>query len=262
MYSFYGGQKGQDFRITHIFPNRSEGLLKDLQARWYSPINVGDYVFINYGDIAQLGETIVDSDGTVHEIETTYNKNLIIDLLNCGKSYTNSIWQKIYVDENKEISPDFPDSEENVYIFINFEDDEPEIKEEHNIVNNETYDKDFRLYFNGTAYLNGELIDNGFKVSEVGKYTLDLIGKDGIQKKYSFFIEDNSLKNKDITDNKTVSIKENNINTQETDINIGVNQIPYEQKEDFINKDYLMLIPVIIFTATLLCLFKIKQVII
>jgi hypothetical protein len=30
MYSFYGGQKGQDFRITHIFPNRSEGLLKDL----------------------------------------------------------------------------------------------------------------------------------------------------------------------------------------------------------------------------------------
>ncbi len=132
------------------------------------------------------------------------------------------------------------------------------IKENTNIVNNETYDKDFRLYFNGTAYLNGELIDNGFKVTEVGKYTLDLIGKDGIQKKYSFFIEDNSLKNKDITDNKTVSIKENNINTQETDINIGVNQIPYEQKEDFINKDYLMLIPVIIFTATLLCLFKIK----
>lgn len=132
------------------------------------------------------------------------------------------------------------------------------IKENTNILNNETYDKDFRLYFNGTAYLNGELIDNGFKVTEVGKYTLDLIGKDGIQKKYSFFIEDNSLKNKDITDNKTVSIKENNINTQETDINIGVNQIPYEQKEDFINKDYLMLIPVIIFTATLLCLFKIK----
>jgi hypothetical protein len=53
MYSFYGGQKGKDFRITKIFPNRSQGLLQDLQARWYSPVNVGDYVFINYGDIAE-----------------------------------------------------------------------------------------------------------------------------------------------------------------------------------------------------------------
>ena len=30
MYSFYGGQKGQDFRISKIFENRSEDLLKDL----------------------------------------------------------------------------------------------------------------------------------------------------------------------------------------------------------------------------------------
>lgn len=113
MYSFYGGQKGQDFRIVRIFSNRSEELMKDLQARWYSPVNVGDYVFINYGDISAVS--------TENNI-STYEKNLNIDLMNCGKSYTNSIWQKIYIDENKNTTPDFPDSEENVFVFLNFED--------------------------------------------------------------------------------------------------------------------------------------------
>lgn len=121
MYSFYGGQKGQDFRISRVFSNRSEDLLQDLQARWYSPVNVGDYVFINYGDISELNQLIKNQQGQTIEIESSYNKNLNIDLLNCGKSYTNSIWQKIYVDEKKDISPDFPNSEENVFIFINFE---------------------------------------------------------------------------------------------------------------------------------------------
>ena len=125
MYSFYGGQKGKDFRITKIFPNRSAGLLQDLQARWYSPVNVGDYVFINYGDIAEQDKFITNENGVSDEVQSNYSKNLDIDLKRCGKSYNNSIWQKIYIDENKQVSPDFPDSEENVFVFINFDEVEP-----------------------------------------------------------------------------------------------------------------------------------------
>ena len=124
MYSFYGGQKGQDFRISKIFENRSEDLLKDLQARWYSSINVGDYVFINYGNIADSDKINITPEGKIEEIPSNYNRNLNIDLLNCGKSYTNSIWQKVYIDDSKEISPQFPDSENNVFVFINFEENE------------------------------------------------------------------------------------------------------------------------------------------
>lgn len=114
MYSFYGGQKGQDFKVSHIFANRSKDMLKDLQARWYSPVNVGDYVFISYGDI---------SERDISETEkSNYRKNLEIDLFNCGKSYANSLWQKVYVDDNKKISPSLPESENNVYVFINFDD--------------------------------------------------------------------------------------------------------------------------------------------
>lgn len=123
MYSFYGGQKGQDFKITRIFQNRSEDLLADLQARWYSPVNVGDYVFINYGDIAEQNAEFRNADGVVEEQLSNYNRNLKIDLDACGKSYSNSLWQKVYIDKNKEISPHLPESDDNnVFIFIDFED--------------------------------------------------------------------------------------------------------------------------------------------
>ena len=131
MYSFYGGQKGQDFKITHIFSNRSEDMLHDLQARWFSPVNVGDYVFINYGDISEP-ELIINKNGittdqngnTIEYKENHYTHNLEVDLLNCGRSYSNSLWQKIYIDENKNISPLIPtsESENNVFVFINYED--------------------------------------------------------------------------------------------------------------------------------------------
>ena len=40
MYSFYGGQKGQDFKITRIFSNRAIDMVGDLQMRWTSPVNI------------------------------------------------------------------------------------------------------------------------------------------------------------------------------------------------------------------------------
>lgn len=115
MYSFYGGQKGQDFKITRIFSNRAIDMVGDLQMRWTSPVAVGDYVFINYGDPSFMNEET-----------SNYNTNLQIDLKDSGKSYTNSLWQKIYVDRNLTISPEFPENDNNIYVFLNLDESDTE----------------------------------------------------------------------------------------------------------------------------------------
>lgn len=138
MYSFYGGQKGQDFKINRIFSNRAEDMVNDLKARWMSPVNVGDYVFISYGDPSWMNEE-----------DSIYNTNLQKDLQDTGKSYTNSLWQKIYVDSNLKISPDFPASDNNVYIFLNLDDKAIEVgtslKEISDIESEECFGFGYRL---------------------------------------------------------------------------------------------------------------------
>lgn len=115
MYSFYGGQKGQDFKITRIFSNRAIDMVGDLQMRWTSPVNVGDYIFINYGDPSFMNEET-----------SNYNTNLQIDLKASGKSFTNSLWQKIYVDRNLTVSPEFPENDNNIYVFLNLDESDTE----------------------------------------------------------------------------------------------------------------------------------------
>ena len=132
------------------------------------------------------------------------------------------------------------------------------IKEEVNIQNSQTYDLEFRIYFNGIGYLNGELIENGYKIQSVGKYTLDLIGKDSLQRKYTFFIEDNSVKNIIENDLNEISIEKENKIVTDKSVQIDINQIPLLTNTNTIDNNYLMLIPIIIFSATLVCLFKIR----
>ena len=115
MYSFYGGQKGQDFKITRIFSNRAVDMVGDLQMRWTSPVNVGDYIFISYGDPSFMNEET-----------SNYNTNLQIDLKASGKSFTNSLWQKIYVDRNLTVSPEFPENDNNIYVFLNLDESDTE----------------------------------------------------------------------------------------------------------------------------------------
>lgn len=115
MYSFYGGQKGQDFKIARIFSNRAIDMVGDLQMRWTSPVNVGDYIFINYGDPSFMNEET-----------SNYNTNLQIDLKASGKSFTNSLWQKIYVDRNLTVSPEFPENDNNIYVFLNLDESDTE----------------------------------------------------------------------------------------------------------------------------------------
>lgn len=82
MLSFYGGPAGKDFTIANIFPNKAE-MDKDVALGNDSPIYVGDYVLISYGDpnSSKFAENLA-ADG-----DTSYNATLWKKEWNDGYSY-------------------------------------------------------------------------------------------------------------------------------------------------------------------------------
>lgn len=85
MYSFYGGPQGQSFSFSAIFPNRV-ALKEDLNQTGFSPVQLNEYVFINYGlqnDDQEYFNTNRDEDNKAYD----------------GHSYNSTLWQKIYTKE-------------------------------------------------------------------------------------------------------------------------------------------------------------------
>lgn len=83
MYSFYGGQPGQAFTIKQVFTSyngTSNSIKSDIEKGWTSPISVGEFVSISYGE-----------PGT-----TEYETNRNIDLTAEGKAHNCTLWQKTY----------------------------------------------------------------------------------------------------------------------------------------------------------------------
>ena len=95
MFSFYGGQPGQSFKVTAIFPNRV-ALSEDLKQGMFSPVGLNEYVYINYGtqnEKASLNWT--EENGETIEVNA-YNYNRLTDNNKYeGKSYNGTLWQKI-----------------------------------------------------------------------------------------------------------------------------------------------------------------------
>lgn len=95
MFSFYGGQPGQSFKVTAIFPNRTT-LSEDLKQGMFSPVGLNEYVYINYGtqnEEANLNWT-EENEETIEV--NAYNYNRLTDNKNYGgKSYNGTLWQKI-----------------------------------------------------------------------------------------------------------------------------------------------------------------------
>lgn len=88
--SFYGGPSGKDFTISWIFSARygaGNTMQNDIGMGWKSPIAVGSYTVISYG---QPGT----SD---YEYYLSQDLN---DEANQGLSFNSTLWQKVY-DENK-----------------------------------------------------------------------------------------------------------------------------------------------------------------
>ena len=82
MLSFYGGPAGKDFTIAKIFPNKA-AMDADIALGHDSPIYVGDYVLISYGDPNQSEFAVnLAADG-----DTSYNATLWKKEWNDGYSY-------------------------------------------------------------------------------------------------------------------------------------------------------------------------------
>lgn len=82
MLSFYGGPAGKDFTIARVFPNKA-AMDADVALGKDSPIYVGDYVLISYGDPNQSEFSAnLAADG-----DTSYNATLWKKEWNNGYSY-------------------------------------------------------------------------------------------------------------------------------------------------------------------------------
>ena len=205
-------------------------------------------VLINSVIVFNFGENEIKTHEEIYNYEVYVNSSLVKHNDKKSKiSYDLDIfgnYNLIYYFETKDV--DFIYNK-NCYI-----------KEDVNIQNSQIYDLEFRIYFNGVGYLNGELIESGYKIQMNGKYTLDLIGKDSLQRKYTFFIEDNSVKNIILNDLSEITIEKENTSITDKNVQIDINQTPLITDRSTTETNYLMLIPVIIFSAALVCLFKIK----
>ena len=74
MLSFYGGPAGKDFTIAETFPNKTE-MDADIALGNDSPIHVGDYVLISYGDpnLPTFAENL-EADGNISYNATLWKK--------------------------------------------------------------------------------------------------------------------------------------------------------------------------------------------
>ena len=126
------------------------------------------------------------------------------------------------------------------------------------VINNENFDNNLRLIFNGTGLLNNKLIDSGYIVNKPGTYELEIYGKDNERKVYNFTVDD--LSNKDFVQPINPKLVETNskLNQKEIDSNINFGDNTFNQ----ITKTYhfwLLLIPIILLIVSLILLFRRKH---
>ena len=89
MINFYGGPSGKSFEISWIFDTKTgagNSMENDINMGWKSPISVGSYVVISYG------EPVTENYLTLRDQ----------DITNDGKNYNSTLWVKVY-DENQNL---------------------------------------------------------------------------------------------------------------------------------------------------------------
>lgn len=127
--------------------------------------------------------------------------------------------------------------EEEFYLFL-----------KSNIKHNEVYQKGQILNFNGEATLNGVVINNNFRVNEIGNYLLIIKGENNINSSISFEIKQLTVCNNDRdVDNFRIE-KVENYNKVKEDTSYINNTITLENK----NK-YEIIIPLIL-SVCILCI--------
>ena len=103
---------------------------------------------------------------------------------------------------------------DNVSLFFKRKD---EVRLQVNVLENDIYEPGYKVEFNGTGFLNGEEINTGFIVNDIGKYLLAIYGINNEKEVINFEIDDltiNPISNnynfkiKDIEIIKTVKVND------------------------------------------------------
>lgn len=103
-----------------------------------------------------------------------------------------------------------------------------------NLKNKEKYDLGVILSFNGKGYLNDEEITNNYKITEAGKYVLEIKGSNGERKVINFDVLDlsyNPDKKNDYIENEFIPYQEYDYLSSKVEINL--NQFNIEQIDNY-----------------------------
>lgn len=126
------------------------------------------------------------------------------------------------------------------------------------VINNETFDNNLVLTFNGTGYLNDKQIESGYVVNKTGIYQLEVYGKNNERKVYHFDVanlSDKEVELKEVT--KVINVEENlnNVNNEMT-------LLYGEHLNNEVTKTYyffLLLIPLVLLAVSLVLIFRRKH---
>lgn len=126
------------------------------------------------------------------------------------------------------------------------------------ITNNQTYDVNVKLTFNGIGILDGNVIESGYIVEDIGEHTLKLIGKDNIEYIYQFNIQKISP-NKEKKERYNEELNQFNEYVIEQSEDYSYQNINMENGDNSNNITYTwwpMLIPITIIFAGIIVIIK------
>lgn len=182
-----------------------------------------------------------------------YNDKILInnkETFLCDKSVLNNDasifgqYKDVYVYETEDL------------IFSRFH--EYYIPVEVSVINNETFDKNLIVTFNGDGYLNGTSIKNNEVITEEGEYQLEVFGKGQERKVYKFYVKD--LSSKEVTEEDTPKLidAQNKVKqgSNEKVLLFGEHVNNEESKQYMF---WLLLIPLILLVCSLFLVFRRKH---
>lgn len=193
--------------------------------------NVVDYLHIKYNEYSDL---LINN-----EFVSLSNQSNI----NTDKSVFGN-YENIYIYETNDV------------IFANLKEEYVQLKV--SVIDNETFDSNLCLTFNGDGYLNGKEIDSGYIINKTGTYQLEIYGKNNERKVYQFEVDELSKKEVEVKEKNIVT----NIKEEKKQVNNDMTLLYGEHLKNETTKTYyffLLLIPLILLIVSLILVFRRKH---
>ena len=126
------------------------------------------------------------------------------------------------------------------------------------IIDNEVFDLNTKLTYNGVGTLNGRKVESGSYVSEEGKYVLEVVGTNNEKRIYNFEIA--CLSQKETNEKSSLNVTTNTKTVDKVSLEEQVN-FEYETNDNApkIYMFWVLLIPLILLIVTIIITFRRKH---